>query len=163
MWWRLPNATKNGLGGRKVETLPLYGVDDVAGEMVVVVEGEEARKALAARGIVAVGTVTGAATIPSGDVLRELVGYDGVGWAESAAPGRQHMGRLATRLRALGGTVRWFDPWPDVTEGQDAANFTGSTEELRALIQRAAPDGDRGAPRAAPTSVGVLLADVTPE
>jgi len=79
LWWRVPNAIKNGLGGRKVETLPLYGVDelpDIAGVTVVVGEGEEVRKALKARGVLAVATVTGAATIPSDDVLRELVGYD---------------------------------------------------------------------------------------
>src|SRR5262245_20563596 len=143
MWWRLPNATTNGLGGRAVDTLPLSGVHEfpaTTGVTVLVVEGEKARDALAARGILAVGTVTGASTIPRDDVLRVLVSYDVVCWPDADVPGRHHMEQLAARLGALGGSVRWFDPWPDATDGQDAADFTGTTEELRALIGAAASE-----------------------
>jgi hypothetical protein len=101
---------------------------------VVLVEGEKARDALTARGIAAVGTVTGASTIPSDDVLKVLVGYDVVCWPDADIPGRRHVGRSAARLRALGATVHPFDPWPDATDGRDAADFRGSTEELQALI-----------------------------
>jgi hypothetical protein len=156
--WERPDGQK-GLGGLKTCDLPLYGVHelpDTAGVTVVVVEGEKARDALAARGLVAVGTVTGAgARIPSDDVLQELVGYDVAAWPDADTSGRDHMRPLAARLRALGATVRWLDPWPDATDGRDAANFTGSSEELRALIG-AAPSLDGGAPDepAAPTSPG---------
>jgi hypothetical protein len=163
--WERPDGQK-GLGGLKTRDLPLYGVHeltDTAGVTVVVGEGEKARDALAARGVVAVATVTGAAPIPSDDVLQVLVGYDVVCWPDADPPGRQHMKQLAARLRALGATVRWFDPWPDATDGRDAANFTGSTEELRALIHTAAPDSTAGPRESAPPPVGVLLADVAPE
>ncbi len=165
--WARPDGQK-GLGGLKTCDLPLYGIDelpDTAGVTVVVVEGEKARDTLAARGIVAVGTVTGAGPkIPSDDVLQALVGYDVVCWADSDAPGREkHMRPLAARLRALGATVRWFDPWPEATDGRDAANFTGSTEELRASIAAAAPEGTATPEKSAPPPVGVLLADVVPE
>jgi hypothetical protein len=159
LWWRLPNATRNGLGGRTADTLPLYGVHELpptAGATVVVVEGEKARDALAARDIVAVGTVTGAATIPSDDVLRVLVGADVVCWPDADAPGRDsHMRPLAARLRALGASVRWFDPWPDATDGRDAADFRGNTGNLRLLIG-VATSLDGGAPdeSAALTSPG---------
>src|SRR5262249_40692154 len=142
MWWRLPNASTNGLGGRTVDTLPLYGAHELpltAGATVVPVEGEKARDALAAWGIVAGGRVTRAGRIPRDAVLRGLVGYDVVCWPDADAPGREtHMGPLAARLRALGGVVRWLDPWPDAMDGRDAADFRGSTEELRALIAGAA-------------------------
>jgi hypothetical protein len=104
---------------------------------VVVAEGEPPTDALMARDIPAVGTVTGAASTPSDDVLRVLVGYDVVCWPDADIPGRKHMGRLAARLRALGASVRWVEPWPDATDGQDAADFRGSTEELQALIAAA--------------------------
>jgi hypothetical protein len=163
--WHRPDGQK-GLGGTKTCDLPLYGTHTLAtrapGTTVVVAEGEPPTDALMARDIPAVGTVTGAASIPSHDVLRVLVGYDVVCWPDADVPGRQHMERLAARLRALGATVRWLDPWPDATDGRDAADFTGTTEELQALIGAAAFEST-AAPTESAALPGVLLADVVPE
>jgi hypothetical protein len=141
MWWRLPNAPTNGLGGRAVDTLPLFGVHELPGTTgvtAVVVEGEKARDALAARGVVAVGTVTGASTIPCDDVLRVLGGSDVVCWPDADEPGRQHMRLIGERLTALGIAHRTIEPWPDAMDGRDAADWRGSDDELRVLITSAA-------------------------
>jgi hypothetical protein len=103
LWWRRDG--KKGLGGLKVRDLPLYGAPELAAApataTVVVVEGEKARDALAARGILAVATVTGAGAVPADDVLRLLVGHDVVLWPDNDAPGRIHMAKLGARVEAL--------------------------------------------------------------
>src|SRR5262249_61652689 len=77
--WQRPDGQK----GLDVKTcdLPLYGIHEVGtaspGSTVVLVEGEKARDALTTRGIVAVGTVTGAGGTPSEAGLREPRGFDG--------------------------------------------------------------------------------------
>jgi hypothetical protein len=127
-----------GLGGRRVAELPLYGVDKLAhvpaGSTVVLVEGEKARDALAARGIAAVATVTGSGTIPTKDVLRVLVGYDVVGWPDADRPGREHMRQLGDRLTALKIPHRLVDPWPDRSDGSDAADWTDAPGVMHALL-----------------------------
>src|SRR4029453_458184 len=92
---------------------------------------------------------------PRDDVLRVLVGADVVCWPDADAPGRQHICRIGERVTALGIPHRTLGPWPDATDGGDAADFTGNTEELRALID-AARSCDGGAPdeSAASTSPG---------
>jgi hypothetical protein len=164
--WELPDG-RPGLGGQRARDLPLYGTHTLAPlppqSTVVATEGEPPTDALRARGIAAVGTVTGASTIPSDDVLSVLVGYDVVCWPDADIPGRTHMSGLTARLRALGGTVRLLDPWPGATDGRDAANVRGSTEELRALIGTAAPENTTVPAKPAPPPVGVLIAEVEPE
>ncbi len=65
VWWEQPDGTKN-LGDRKPEDLPLYGVHELepGTTVVIVVEGEPARDALAPLAkeldIAVVATVTGA-------------------------------------------------------------------------------------------------------
>jgi hypothetical protein len=157
-FWERPDGRK-GLGGIPVADLPLYGIGKVAQaprKRVVLVEGQKATDALTARGILAVGTVTGAATIPSDAVLRDLVGHDVVLWSDADKPGRQHMRRIAERLQVLGITHRVADPWPDATGGADAADFPGTTDELLAcmdaLIQDAVILERPEAPRSAASS-----------
>jgi hypothetical protein len=127
-----------GLGGLKVADLPLYGAHELAaaapGTTVVLVEGEKTRDALGAMGIFAVATVTGAAGIPSEAVLQVLDGQDVVLWPDADVPGRQHMRRIADRLTVLRIQRRILDPWPQRTNGVDAADFDGTDEELRALL-----------------------------
>jgi len=109
--WR--REGKRGLGGLAVSELPLYGSEDVAavapGSLVVVTEGEKARDALAGRGIMAVGTVTGASGTPSPASLEVLVGKDVVLWPDADEPGRAHMQRIAERLVALSVRPRWLE------------------------------------------------------
>jgi hypothetical protein len=104
LWWR--RNGKRGLGGLKVQDLPLYGAPELAAApttaTVVVVEGEKACDALARRSILAVGTVTGASAIPADDVLRALVGHDVVLWPDHDPAGHTHMARIAARLQAIG-------------------------------------------------------------
>src|SRR5262249_54489774 len=75
-----------GLKGLRVPALPLYGAHVLAAAAptapVVVTEGEKACDALTARGVLAVGTVTGAATIPADAVLRQLLGHDVALWPD---------------------------------------------------------------------------------
>jgi hypothetical protein len=142
MWWRLPNATENGLGGRTVNTLPLYGgheLPDTTDEPVVVVEGEKARDALAARGIVAVGTVTGACAEPSHDVLRTLKGRFVVLWPDADGPGRAHMDKIARRPDFNDIRHAILDPWPDRDDGADAADMHPD-QNVHALIMEAASE-----------------------
>jgi hypothetical protein len=147
------------LGGVPVTALPLYGAERLAtltpGTRVVVCEGEKAASALVARGITAVGTVTGASTIPTEAVLRDLAGFVPVLWPDSDGPGREHMRQLARRLRGLGIACRVIDPWPDTDTGLDAADHIGDDAELQALLEQAA----------APTlgTVGILISAVRPE
>ena len=148
-----------GLGGLKVADLPLYGAHELAAigprTTIVLVEGEKTRDALAQRGVCAVGTVTGASGTPSDEVLRELAGYDVVLWTDADVPGRRHMRRISARLAALEIPHRLVDPWPHRTEGRDAADWSGTPEDLRAMLA--------DAPLACAGASWVRLADVEPE
>jgi hypothetical protein len=172
--WRLPDG-RSGLDGLRTADLPLYGAHELAsgpgGSLVVLVEGERARDALVQRGILAVGTVTGASVIPSDDVLRPLVGYAVVLWPDADAPGRAHMQRIAARLTALGSAHVLLDPWAEKTAGEDAADWIGTTAELRALLDATTAAAAQSSVLAStppesttpPDPVGVLVADVPPE
>src|SRR5262249_5375463 len=102
---------------------------------------------------------TGASTIPADDVLRVLAGFNVVLWCDADAIGRRHMARIAARLRTLQIACRWFDPWPQKTAGEDAADFVGTDAELVALLDAATDPGEIPAP----ALIGVLLSEVTPE
>jgi hypothetical protein len=157
--WERPDG-QQGLGGLKTRDLPLYGIHELpptAGATVVVVEGEKVRDALAARGIVAVGTVTGAGTIPSDDVLRALISADIVCWPDADEPGRQHMRRIGERLTALGIAHRTIEPWPDAMDGRDGADWRGSDGELRVLITSVA--STPSAPPRISRRLSTILAD----
>ncbi len=138
--WEQPDGTRKLPEGVGTPDLALYGARELpAAGVVVVVEGEKAADALRARGILAVGTMTGAATIPCDDALRPLLGRTVSLWPDNDDPGREHMRRIAGRLRALGHTdVRLVD-WPDAPAKGDAADFPGTDDEIRALIADAKP------------------------
>ena len=139
-FWR--RNGKHGLGRLRLETLPLYGSEHLrqvpAEATVVLVEGEKTTEALRARGLHAVGTVTGASRTPSAEVLGALVGHDVVLWPDADEAGRGHMEGIAARLVGLGLTPRWFT-WPEAPPKGDAADFAGSTDELRTRLAAAAP------------------------
>jgi putative DNA primase/helicase len=137
--WRRGGAT--GLDGLPVRNLPLFGIEDLAGAppgcAVVVTEGEKSCNALKSRGILALGTVTGAKVIPADDQLRPLVAYSPVLWADNDDDGRKHMDRIAARLSALSATPKLVR-WPDAPPKGDAADFPGTDAELRELLDTAA-------------------------
>jgi hypothetical protein len=131
MHWQLPNGAKT-LGGRAIKTLPLYGIHEVQpGQPVVLVEGEKTRDALQEWDICAVGTVCGAKSMPTDEVLRPLLGHRVILWADNDEPGREHMLRIAARLRQLDHTeLRWVNPWEGAEEGDDAADYVGDPGHL---------------------------------
>lgn len=143
IWWETPGGTR-GLGGLKPTDLPLYRsellADVVHGTTVFVTEGEKAADALASLGVVVVGTVTGASSVPCDDAIADLVGYDVVLWPDNDEAGRKHMHALAVKLRALNVGLRVLR-WADAPEKGDAADFVeagNGLEELRALYREAA-------------------------
>src|SRR5262249_11671579 len=85
LFWR--RHGRNGLGGLKPRAWPLDGAHGLAKAApptaVVITEGEKARDALAARQVLAVGTVTGAAGIPADAVLRQVLDLDVYLWADN--------------------------------------------------------------------------------
>ena len=100
-WWRLPDGTY-GLNGLATSALPLYGCERLRdlpeGEPVVVTEGEKAADALMAKGIAAVGTVTGASGTPGDEALAVLLPFRTVLWPDNDEQGRNHMRRIAEAL-----------------------------------------------------------------
>lgn len=127
-WLQADGRTK-GLNGTRVEDLPLFGIHHVdewpETVTVVLVEGEKAMLALSERGFLAVGTVCGAATIPSARVLADLAGRNVVLWSDNDAVGRSHMGRIAAALQGVAATVR-LATWPDAPAKGDAADYVAA-------------------------------------
>ena len=141
-WWELPDGTKS-LNNRRVETLPLFGIDHLGdlpdGVAIILVEGEPARDALYALGIANVATVCGAAVTPTDEVLRLLVRFRVYLWPDNDEAGRPHMTKIAARLVALGGSVSTMK-WPDAPEKGDAADFVtqgGTADDVRVLMDAA--------------------------
>lgn len=138
MWWERDG--RKGLTGVSTSSFALYRIDDVTAtgsERAVLVEGEKAADALAAVDIAAVGTVTGAATIPCRDALLALAAMDVVLWPDADGPGIAHMQRIATELGSIARTIAWVTPPSDVPAGWDAAD--ASSDVARRLIDEARP------------------------
>ncbi len=161
VWW------DGGLNGRPVANLPLYGIDEMPDSgTVLVVEGEPARDALARHGVAAVATVTGAATIPSDDVLRPLLGLSVILWPDADNAGIAHMRAFAAALRRLGHEDVRVLAWPGARPGSgaDAVNFfaCGQTvERLRELIGAAKPPSDPSPTGWRFTRVAELIGEAT--
>jgi hypothetical protein len=145
IWWRLPGG-ESGLGGESSNNLPLYGAQDLArapaDARIVVCEGEKAADALKESpalqesGIVAVGTVTGAAGLPGPETLAILRGRHVILWPDHDEPGLDHMGRIAQALEGVAAEVRWFD-WEDAPEKGDAADYPSLDSELAGKLKLA--------------------------
>jgi len=152
--WLRPDG-RPGLDGTPTASLPLYGAHLLdtwpVGETVIVCEGEKAAQAL----VHAVGTVTGAASTPSTDVLADLAGRPVVCWPDADEPGREHMRRVA-ELLVESAAVGWLEPPADARKGWDAAD--AETADLSGLLATAVPFVSRG-PDA--PSAGKQLAYVT--
>jgi putative DNA primase/helicase len=126
--------------GTKPAMLPLYGIERTAAlpdsAPILVVEGEKCVDSLNDRGVLAVGTVTGAAHIPCDASLKPLVRLKTLLWADSDDPGRKHMSRLGARLLALGAKEICEIIWAEAPEHGDAADFDG---QLADMIESATP------------------------
>lgn len=117
---------RSGLRGLRVTELPLYGAEHVAAfnrsRPVFLCEGEKATARLVSIGAQAVGTVTGAASVPGAGPLEVLQGWDVVLWPDHDDAGARHMERIAAQLRGVARSVRIFTP-AGLPAGGDAAEW----------------------------------------
>lgn len=138
VWWERHQE-------RGPKAMPLYGLPELLaapGETrVYVTEGEKARDSLVRAGLLAVGTVTGAATVPGDDALRPLVGHDVILWPDADRPeppnyprgkGRWHMERIAERLEAMGCVPRFLN-WTGAPAKGDATDYFAAGRSAAAL------------------------------
>lgn len=124
-WWERPHLGR-GLGGLKLEDLPLYGLPALLAAtedaVVLLVEGEKPRDALEKHRILSVGTMTGAAGTPSAESLRPLGGHRVILWPDNDQVGREHMERIAGRLQGIARSVQ-FIHWTGAPPKGDAADY----------------------------------------
>lgn len=121
--WRLPDG-KRSLNGTSVTALPLYGSERLNGSVsIVLTEGEKAADALLGLGIPALGTVTGAATIPDIAVLEVLRDRRVVLWPDNDDAGRRHMEGIAARLWEIGIQDIRVLVWDEAPLKGDAADY----------------------------------------
>ncbi|GAB4327244.1 MAG: hypothetical protein Kow0010_10740 [Dehalococcoidia bacterium] len=165
VWWEP--------GGVRAVDAPLYRAEHIArldpGVVVVVAEGEPDADALVAAGVEAVGTVTGAAGCPPAEALAGLRGRRVALWPDNDDVGRQHMDRVAARLRALG-VEPLIVEWPEAPAkggARDALERLGP-EGVRALVGAAVPYPAAELTKDASDQRGMFLntrriADVEPE
>jgi putative DNA primase/helicase len=163
--WLGPDGS-TGLNGTPSVELPLYRTERLQGlppgAPAVLVEGEKAADALGrmlqGHRVAVLGTVTGAASTPSDEVLGALVGRRVVLWPDNDEPGQQHMRKIAARLVALGCKQVVTVKWPQAPEHGDAADFVAnhSLEELAALLKAAEPFKGEALPAVQPAVEGLL-------
>ena len=137
--WRRPDGA-SGLNGTAAADLPLYAIERLPAEAstVVLVEGEKAADSLIARGVPAVASVTGAATAPSAETLRDLAGRHVVLWPDADEPGQAHMAAIGERLHDVAASVR-LATWPDAPLGGDAADYDGDPWDVVDAAESAPP------------------------
>lgn len=172
--WQGPDG-KPGLAGRPATTLPLYRTETLKGaaleEPVIVTEGEKAVIALATiwPGLI-VATVTGAATIPSAEVLEVLRGHPVILWPDRDLAGSRHMEWLARALLPIASAVRILTV-PDLPEHGDAADYVRAgrgCDELLGLSDSAdTPSAQTPSPSRAETGLRFRtareIAEATPD
>jgi len=133
------------LDGLPTADLPLYGAEHVRTAPpdadILVSEGEKKTDALLALGFTALGTVTGATGTPSVETLRPLAEHKARVFLcrDNDQAGRDHMGRIAARLKRLAKEAYLVD-WPGVPEKGDAYDYikAGRTaEDVRAVLAAA--------------------------
>ena len=145
--WRRPGGGW-GLAGLSVQALPLYGAELLAksnGAEVVLTEGEKAADAVRAMGRLGLGTVTGASTTPSSEVLACLRGRRVILWPDNDDPGEKHMAWIARSLRQLGiehRVLRWAQAPPSGDAYDLLARSGGAqaaAEALEAMLKPQPP------------------------
>jgi hypothetical protein len=136
--WEGPDG-RPGLGGRSARALPFYRTETLKGaaleDPVIVTEGEKAALALATiwPGLI-VATVTGAASIPSAEVLVLLRGHPVILWPDRDPAGARHMERLARPLLSIASAVRILAV-PDLPERGDAADYVAAGRDSDELLE----------------------------
>lgn len=175
VWWEQPDGSRRLPNGVGRDDLPLYGVLDLASApagQVIVTEGEKARDALTGRGVVAVGTVTGAGGTPCDAALRPLLDRAVVLWPDNDGQGQRHMQRVGAALARLGHTDVRTIAWSAAPPKGDAFDFFhlgGTDAQLADLIASALPASLSGAHEATADQtpgrslVLTRLSDVTPQ
>jgi hypothetical protein len=129
--WRRPGG-EWGLGGTKLQDLPLYGSELVDSwppeQVVIVVEGEKAKDAAHKAGLNALGTVTGANSTPGPEALEVARDRRVVLWPDNDDPGRAHMHRIGEALQGVAAKVLWFE-WEDAPPKGDAADHPAIVDD----------------------------------
>jgi hypothetical protein len=107
------NGSPN-LGGMPIKDLPLYRSQDIPSfskeRPVFVTEGAKDCEALRALKLQALGTVTGAESFPSRQVLETLKGFWVVLWPDHDMVGYNHMRKIAGHLKGIAAKVSFFVP-----------------------------------------------------
>jgi putative DNA primase/helicase len=123
--------------GVKPAELPLYGInrtaDSTDGEAIIVCEGEKPADSLWERGILAVGTVTGAGLnkqIPCDESLKPLKRFKVYLWPDNDDHGRDHMERIGKRLIDLDAREVFKIKWKEAPPRGDAAEYKGDVDLL---------------------------------
>ena len=138
--WKLPDSEKWGLDGLPIAQLPLYGAHDVddydPDDLIILVEGEKARDALAHTDYFScLGTICGASATPSSEVLEVARDRRICLWPDNDDQGRAHMERIAERLQGVAAEILWYE-WPEAPEKGDAADHPWVVEGNRKLYDR---------------------------
>jgi hypothetical protein len=137
--WRLDSGAP-GIGDHHFEDL-VYGGELVApahaDTLFVLTEGEKPADAVRDAGYVGIGTVCGAGSTPSDDVIRLFKGRNVVLWPDADMIGAEHMARIATRLERLGAKALWLVNWREAEDHDDAAD--ADHETIGRLIVHARP------------------------
>lgn len=135
MWWE--HGGKKSLNGTALADLPLYRLPDLLAAdptaLVIVTEGEKAADALADLGLLAVGTVTGAAGTPCTASLEPLAGHPVGLWPDNDDAGQEHMRHVAERLTTPPQWIRWLAA-PAKGDAADYVASGGTAEGVRAML-----------------------------
>ena len=124
------------------DALPLYGVHRLPPDAAVVItEGEKACDALHDAGVVALGTVCGASSLPGAQALEVLRGRGVTIWPDNDTPGRKHAAALGRALQGIAKSVHVVE-WtsdPPPRDRDDAFDFIAAKGDIPALLDAARP------------------------
>jgi hypothetical protein len=139
--WRLPKGTYGeGLGGRKLNTMPLWGAYELMNapvdQRVWFAEGEKATEAIRKKGELAVCGGWGAGQRDDfGEAFEVLRGRDVILWPDNDVPGREYMAAVRAHLRDIAGSVVVVTaPVPPKGDAFEYFQMGGTVEALLADV-----------------------------
>jgi hypothetical protein len=110
----------------------LYGAEllrESATAEICLVEGEKAADALRKKGFrLTLGTVCGASSCPSDNILHNLAGHPLLLWPDQDMPGNMHMLKVAAACIRLGITQIRIVRWEGAAKGADAHDWCAGHE-----------------------------------